>query len=207
MPSSNDKKYPCQYDNCTKSFKRKQGLADHVTRCHLKVLRFKCDSCNKEFIRNYLLKRHIKQVHNKEDMTIQEGKVIFPYRCTVNKKCIRENLAFKTKGSLKLHVKRHEGIKDFICHFEDCGKGFVTKHELNVHLNHHTRKKPYRCRINKCTKKISDPSNRFWHEKNCDHSKIDSNDLNDDDNDGDIDNNDDKQQESMSENESDEIVV
>jgi hypothetical protein len=56
-----------------------------------------------------------------------------------------------------------------------------------MHLNHHTRKKPYPCRIKKCTKKISDPSNRFWHEKNCNHYKIDSNDLNDDDDDDDID--------------------
>jgi uncharacterized Zn-finger protein len=207
MSCSNDKKYPCQYNNCTKSFKTKQGLADHVTRCHLKLLTFKCDLCNKEFIKNYLLQRHKKQVHNKEDMTIQEGKVIKLYKCTFNKKCTRKNVAFKTKGSLELHIKRHEGIKDFVCNFEDCGKEFVTKHELNVHVNHHIRKKPYPCRINKCTKKFSDPSNRFWHEKNCNHSKVDSNDLNNDDNDDDIDNSDEEQQESMIENESDEILV
>ncbi len=48
--------------------------------------------------------------------------------------------SFSQMGSLKLHQKRHSGVKDHVC--SECGKAFFTDGALKVHRTVHTRETP-----------------------------------------------------------------
>jgi uncharacterized Zn-finger protein len=49
-------------------------------------------------------------------------------------------------------MKKHQGLRDFVCPFEDCGKSFYEKGNLKTHVRLHTGEKPYFCQILGCEK-------------------------------------------------------
>ena len=55
---------------------------------------------------------------------------------------------FKTKYSLKRHMKKHKIKKDFEC--KKCNKTFALQQYLIEHDFTHTRQKPFVCGIDGC---------------------------------------------------------
>jgi len=49
-------------------------------------------------------------------------------------------------------MKKHEGIRDYICPFLACGKQFYEKGNLKTHMRLHTGEKPYVCSYIACDK-------------------------------------------------------
>jgi uncharacterized Zn-finger protein len=61
-PDIEVKKFPCPFDNCSKSFTRKYNLSAHL-RCHNQEKPFECTNCPMKFARKHDLQRHIRSLH------------------------------------------------------------------------------------------------------------------------------------------------
>jgi uncharacterized Zn-finger protein len=142
--------------DCSKKFSSKQNLELHRVFQH-KILFFKCPkiNCNKSFFREDYLNEHINIIHN-------GGKIAKPYKCQKARKCIDNDVAFKTLGELNQHLKRH-GPKNYIC--DICKKGFAMKAYLETHKRSHTGEKVHSCRYKSCNEKFVHSSSRQLHEK------------------------------------------
>lgn len=83
----------------------------------------------------------------------------------VEKNCICTycGKAYRIESQLKLHVKRHTGVKDFVCHV--CSKGFVDNNGLRKHMRIHNGEKPFECHI--CHKRFTQSYNKKIHVKSC----------------------------------------
>lgn len=128
---------------CSKEFKTKRQMKEHILCSHVGLKPFKCDQCDKAFTRKYHLERH---------MEMHAG--------TKNFQCEYCGKEFGTKGNLIAHVKRiHLQIKEFSCGV--CKKGFYSSKDLQTHIKVHTGEKPYQCDI--CLRKFSEKSNMEWH--------------------------------------------
>ena len=53
---------------------------------------------------------------------------------------------------LEVHLKKHTGVRDFVCPYELCGKAFYEKGNLKTHLRLHTGERPYHCKVLACKK-------------------------------------------------------
>ena len=58
-------------------------------------------------------------------------------------RCASCPASFKRSSHLKVHAKRHLGVRDFSCQY--CSKSFVTRSALNAHLKTHTQDQVYQC--------------------------------------------------------------
>lgn len=103
---------------CKVTCKSNAQLERH-SRVHTDVRPFECTQCSSAFkLRNHL-KSHIKTIH------LGEKK----YKCGV---CGKE---LNDKGNFDVHLRKHEGIKPFACHY--CSDTFygprlLKKHTLNI---------------------------------------------------------------------------
>lgn len=130
-------------DVCSKEFKTKRQMKEHILCAHVGMKPFKCDQCDKAFTRKYHLERH---------MEMHAG--------TKNFQCEYCGKDFGTKGNLIAHVKRiHLQIKEFSCGV--CQKGFYSSKDLQTHIKVHTGEKPFQCDI--CLRRFSEKSNMEWH--------------------------------------------
>jgi len=50
------------------------------------------------------------------------------------------------------HYLNQTGERPFICHYENCNKGFITKSNLKAHMCKHTGIKPFICNFENCKK-------------------------------------------------------
>ncbi len=51
--------YDCSLRNCGQTFTQKQNLIDHIRRCHLKEINYKCSYCEKSFFEMTEWSNHI----------------------------------------------------------------------------------------------------------------------------------------------------
>jgi len=75
---------------------------------------------------------------------------------------VHMRLCFTGNQTLKQHLKRHLGVKNYMC--EHCSRSFVTKGDLNKHSRRHTGSTPYQCQL--CQKKFTDISALYRHSNN-----------------------------------------
>lgn len=76
---------------------------------------------------------------------------------------------FKTKYSLKRHMKLHKVKKQFKC--PSCPKEFSLQQYLVEHSYTHTREKPFVCGIDGCQEKFRQRGKRSIHQKEA-HGKV-----------------------------------
>ena len=159
VDKSEEKPFRCGYPECTKRFKRKHHLEEHI------VLhsgnRYKCThpECNESFGYQGVLKRHILTKH-----TIER-----PYGCDMCHK------RFSRSDSMMAHRRYAHPVRDeqkqpqnststdkwiiysgdktrpFKCGYEGCGKTYITKQTLQRHFLLHIGDSQFRCYTGDCT--------------------------------------------------------
>ena len=162
VDKSEEKPFRCGYPECTKRFKRRHHLEEHI------VLhsgnRYKCThpECNESFSYRMVLKRHILTKH-----TIER-----PYRCGM---CHKQ---FSRSDTMMAHRRYAHPVGDeqkqpqnsistdkwiiysgdktrpFKCGYEDCGKAYIAKQSLQRHFLTHIGDSQFRCYTGDCTGKI-----------------------------------------------------
>ena len=112
-------------EQCSKEFKGKYNLNDHISRLHTKRERPTCDICGMKISDKSELKKHIKEVHENNR----------PYKCTYCPK------AFNRKCHMRDHVERmHEKVIN-IKECELCGHVATNYHGLLIHITRMHHKK------------------------------------------------------------------
>jgi len=148
------KPFKCDYEDipgkeCNKSFSSRIDLKNHIN-AHLGLKPFKCDykDCNKSFSIKRSLKQHQYRIHSG----------IKPFFCTICKK------RFSAKPSLKVHFKKHSGVRPFECDHILCIAKFFTKSSLERHKKTvHSEERPFPCSL--CPKKFKEKNKLKEHTK------------------------------------------
>lgn len=117
-----EKPYQCHL--CGKTFRTQASLDKH-NRTHTGERPYSCEFCEQRFTEKGPLLRHIASKH-------QEGR---PHCCDI---C---NKTFKAIEQLRVHVRRHKGMRKFEC--KDCGYKFTRQAHLRRHSQIHVRVENY----------------------------------------------------------------
>lgn len=128
-------RYPCPVDGCTKAFRVKHHLNNHL-RVHNKDSPFECsyDGCSAKFRQKYALTIHLRK-HTGDYVTCDSCKSPFVTQFQLNKHSKICNGTFKP---LLTRTQRSETTRkisrDFSCN-EGCSKNFKSKAELELHVS------------------------------------------------------------------------
>ena len=163
------KPYKC--NECDSDFASATLLSTHIRRVHRKEKRFKCQLCDKAFFESQAWMKHMVLHASGKDPTVRGP--VQEYPCNLCGKvmnmrlmrlhvetdhpgvqlseavtkslvtCKLCNKEFSDSSSLKIHMIRHSGKKDFKC--DQCEMAFVTIHALQIHQRKHTDARPYTC--------------------------------------------------------------
>ncbi|XP_051518015.1 telomere zinc finger-associated protein isoform X2 [Myxocyprinus asiaticus] len=115
---------PFQCHLCGKTFRTQASLDKHH-RTHTGERPYVCEFCEQRFTEKGPLLRHIASKH-------QEGRPHFCHIC---------NKTFKAIEQLRVHVRRHKGMRKFEC--TECGYKFTRQAHLRRHFQIHKRVENY----------------------------------------------------------------
>ncbi|XP_018615920.2 telomere zinc finger-associated protein [Scleropages formosus] len=115
---------PFQCHLCGKTFRTQASLDKHH-RTHTGERPFRCEYCDQRFTEKGPLLRHVASKH-------QEGR---PHYCHICSK------TFKAIEQLRVHVRRHKGMRKFEC--TECGYKFTRQAHLRRHSQIHNRVENY----------------------------------------------------------------
>ncbi|KAJ8390173.1 hypothetical protein AAFF_G00110470 [Aldrovandia affinis] len=115
---------PFQCHLCGKTFRTQASLDKHH-RTHTGERPFRCEFCDQRFTEKGPLLRHVASKH-------QEGR---PHYCHICSK------TFKAIEQLRVHVRRHKGMRKFEC--SECGYKFTRQAHLRRHSQIHNRVENY----------------------------------------------------------------
>ncbi|XP_063837105.1 zinc finger protein 569-like isoform X1 [Ostrinia nubilalis] len=145
------KKFSCAH--CSREFKRKNTLAEHMMDVHIEK---KCQHCEKQFVR----KRYLFHLNEKHGVsmptcgvcglrTLTQSSLVRHQRNVhlneKNKKCEVCGKKFHTQSNLQDHMITHDQKKVFKC--DVCEKSFARKECLKTHSRIHTGEKPFICNL------------------------------------------------------------
>ncbi|MCI4387652.1 hypothetical protein PGIGA_G00076850 [Pangasianodon gigas] len=133
-----EKPYQCHL--CGKTFRTQASLDKH-NRTHTGERPYSCEFCEQRFTEKGPLQRHIASRH-------QEGQ---PHSCHI---C---NKSFRAIEQLRVHVRRHKGMRKFEC--TECGYKFTRQAHLRRHLQIHNRVENYNPRQRKLRNLIVEDEN------------------------------------------------
>lgn len=136
--------FPCEMCSPMKMFKRASDLKKHQY-IHLGIKPYKCD-CGKSFTHQTSL-RHHKLTHN------ASSEKLFV--------CSDCGMGFNYAGNLKVHMRRHTGVKPYKC--KVCFREFARSANLNEHMHIHLELKTHHCKV--CTKSFTSSSALSKHKK------------------------------------------
>lgn len=139
---------------CAKSFKYKQGLADHMKRKHGEqqrpvVVDFGCTLCSKSFASSQELNKHVLSHKKKQVSCRKQGcSQIFNTEKEMRRHVDRAHLdkkyscricskMFTRVSNLNRHMKLHQNIREFPCTL--CGKEFTQRVHRDKHMMIHFR--------------------------------------------------------------------
>ena len=167
----------------------KKEKENHVTKCkdckqilnneEVHKCKYLCEEPGCEDIIKYsksYFNTHKYTFHGQESLTCEDCGETFKHSIILNihkkKNCkLAEKTVCKVCGisvkRLNRHMAQHipEEQRGYVCHFDNCRKGFIQKNVLDQHLmNVHLKLRPYKCRYG-CDFGYNDPSNRDSHEK------------------------------------------
>lgn len=137
--------YKCGRENCEQSYTCKSGLRAHNRKYHsgkpVKSEIHMCETCGAVLTSSRSLRDH---------RFIHIDKAEWPFICDVEG-CSKR---FRILHQLKIHKKRHAGIKNYAC--PHCDMRFVTRTNMKNHINHHTWEKTWSCEF--CPKICNTPA-------------------------------------------------
>lgn len=110
-------KYICTFDNCDRSFARKDHYIDHVNNCHLKVKNYQCKFCMKKLTTKSTLQKH--------------SMICNPPESAHKYVCVQCNKVFPLKQYLNQHKQMHTPVR---FHCANCDKHYQYKVNLTKHL-------------------------------------------------------------------------
>ena len=127
---SEDKLLQCSFQNCSFVTNRSDSLSLHeITHTRLESrLNHPCPRCQKMFSSNQIVSRHLKTCGN---LKMKKEKVAQETLCKI---CERN---YSSPYKLKIHLRSHEGIKDFECSI--CQKKFSSNYALSKHSLTHNK--------------------------------------------------------------------
>lgn len=134
--------------------------------------RYECSDCGKRFRRKHAMELHMQSHTERKPFEIRStcdlesklfSKEIGPLPMIsqelTNLVCPQCEKVFKTKATLRLHMRTHTGLKPFQC--TECGKCFSRKGNLQTHMRCHTGEKP--CKCEECGKTFRHISGLRYH--------------------------------------------
>ncbi|XP_033161682.1 zinc finger protein 43 [Drosophila mauritiana] len=127
-------RFVCEEEGCNRMYRHKASLKYHQSKAHdvgkpLKT--HMCEFCGRVFKTGSALSQH-RFTHGDQ--------LVLPYACELPDCSMR----FYSTEKLKIHMMRHQGIKNFSCPY--CGLKKTTKNELRLHINYHTLERTWSCK-------------------------------------------------------------
>ncbi|XP_017048521.1 zinc finger protein OZF [Drosophila ficusphila] len=127
-------RFICEVEGCNRIYRHKASLKHHQSKVHAigKPLKTHvCEFCGRIFKNLSALSQH-RYTH--------DDQIQLPYACEMPDCTWR----FFSKEKLKIHMMRHQGIKNYSCPY--CGLKKTTKNELRLHINYHTLERTWSCK-------------------------------------------------------------
>uniref|UniRef100_A0A1L8DGU2 Putative c2h2-type zn-finger protein n=1 Tax=Nyssomyia neivai TaxID=330878 RepID=A0A1L8DGU2_9DIPT len=156
----------CRWEQCNKTFRNLESLANHVNQMHAHsgpggLYYCKWEGCPRSeggqwrgFNARYKMLVHVR-THTKEK----------PHQCP---ECDK---SFSRAENLKIHTRSHSGEKPYVCPVEGCNKAYSNSSDRFKHTRTHETDKPYMCKVPGCQKRYTDPSSLRKHVKTFKHTE------------------------------------
>uniref|UniRef100_A0A1B0FMW7 Uncharacterized protein n=1 Tax=Glossina morsitans morsitans TaxID=37546 RepID=A0A1B0FMW7_GLOMM len=142
------------------SFRTDFEYYEHMTFLDQHVAPFICDMCQTEFKRFKDFNLHQRREHEKYKRGRKQVMPLTPSDESEHV-CHICGFTFTLRHNLRLHLQRHEGIRNHPCCF--CPKRFYNSYSLKVHERSHTKDYPFTCE--KCGQRFAIASKLNLHIK------------------------------------------
>ncbi|KAH8361334.1 hypothetical protein KR200_001499, partial [Drosophila serrata] len=131
-------RFICGEEGCHKMYRHKASLKLHQSKAHglgEPPKTHMCEFCGRVF-QNLAALTHHRHTHSDQ--------LKLPFACEMADCTLR----FISQEKLRIHMMRHQGIKNYSCPY--CGLRKTTKNELRLHINFHTLERSWKCKY--CSK-------------------------------------------------------
>ncbi|KAH8234899.1 hypothetical protein KR032_005214, partial [Drosophila birchii] len=128
-------RFICGEEGCHKMYRHKASLKHHQSKAHgigEPPKTHICEFCGRVF-KNLAALTHHRYTHSDQ--------MELPFACEMPD-C---TLKFISQEKLRIHMMRHQGIKNYSCPY--CGLRKTTKNELRLHINFHTLERRWPCKF------------------------------------------------------------